>query len=70
MYVILLNYLQVTGYPKISNFGYPVPEITGITENASSTEVARSNPAVVKFSLFIQNLSKNVPSQFPLLFIT
>ena len=29
-----------------------------------------SNPALVIFSLFIQNLSKNVPSQFPLWFIT
>ena len=33
-------------------------------------EVAGSNPALVNFSLFIQSLSKNVPSQFPLWFIT
>ena len=31
IYVFLQNCLRVTGYPKISNFGYPVPEIT---ENA------------------------------------
>ena len=30
-YVFLQNCLGVPGYPKISNFGYPIPEIT---ENA------------------------------------
>ena len=33
-------------------------------------EVAGSNPALVSFSLFIQNVSTNVPSQFSLWFIT
>ena len=33
-------------------------------------EVAGSNPVLVNFSLFIQNLSKNAPSQFPLWIIT
>ena len=33
-------------------------------------EVAGSNPALVNLYLFIQNLSKNVPSQFLLWFIT
>ena len=33
-------------------------------------EVAGSNPALVNLYLFIQNVSKNVPSQFPLWFIT
>ena len=28
IYVFLQNCLRVPGYPKISNFGYPVPEIT------------------------------------------
>ena len=30
------------------------------------SEVAGSNPALVNMSLFIQNVSKIVPSQFPL----
>ena len=33
-------------------------------------EIAGSNPALVNLSLFIKNVSKVVPSQFPLWFIT
>ena len=35
IYVFLQNCLRVPGYPKISNFRYPVTEITeNLTENA------------------------------------
>ena len=40
------------------------------TAPARHPEVAGSNPALVNFSLFIHNLSNNVPNQFPLWFIT
>ena len=34
IYVFLQNCLRVAGYPKISNFGYPVPEITDLYDKS------------------------------------
>ena len=50
---------------KFTRAGFE-PATSGLT----CRQVAGSNLALVNFSLFIQNLSKNVPHQFPLWFIT
>ena len=54
---------------KLTRAGFE-PATSGLTCRRVNPEVAGSNPALVNVSLFIQNLSKNVPSQFPLWFIT
>ena len=75
-YQLLLNGKSTTKQPRPKVDRLQYSQTTGLTEPFSleelnlevNLEVADSSPAVVNFSLFIQPLSENVPSQFPLWF--